>query len=113
MLNLLQLLPVLPLDGGQILRSMTQSFSVRWARWVLLGATGIGMASFIYIGDYILAGVLGLGVLQAWYMGSDTPNARPMGMPGLAVIGLGYTMTVAVHAVAVTYGIHKLGIQFA
>lgn len=112
-LNLLQLLPVLPLDGGQILRSMTQSFSARWARWVLLGATGIGMASFIYIGDYILAGVLGLGVLQAWYMGSDTPNARPMGMPGLAVIGLGYTMTVAVHAVAVTYGIHKLGIQFA
>ncbi len=112
-LNLLQLLPVLPLDGGQILRSMTQSFSARWARWALLGVTGIGMAGFVYIGDFVLAGVLGLGVLQAWYMGADTPNARPMGMQGLAAIALGYTLTVAVHAVAVAYGIQKLGIKFA
>ncbi len=112
-LNLLQLLPVLPLDGGQILRSMTQSFSARWARWLLLCVTGLGMASFLYLGDFILAGVLGLGVLQAWYMGADAPKARPMGMQGLCAIGLGYTLTVAVHAVAVAYGIHMFGIEFA
>ena len=112
-LNLLQLLPVLPLDGGQILRSMTQSFSARSARWVLLALTGIGMASFIYIGDFILAGVLGLGVVQAWYMGADTPKARPMRLQGLAAIALGYTLTVAIHAVAVAYGIKQLGIPFA
>ena len=46
-------------------------------------------------------------------MGPDAPKARPMRLQGLAAIALGYTLTVAIHAVAVAYGIKQLGIPFA
>jgi Zn-dependent protease len=108
-LNLLQLLPVLPLDGGQVLRAAVQSCSVDWTRHILLGVTGLGMAGFSYTGDYVLVAFLALGALQAWHLGNKPPKARPMSAPGLTVIGLGYALTLAVHAGAVLYGLHITG----
>ena len=44
LLNALQLLPVLPLDGGHVVRSLVQSTGARRAKPVLLALTGVGIA---------------------------------------------------------------------
>jgi Zn-dependent protease len=109
LLNLIQLLPVLPLDGGQILRALVQSFSAVWARRVLLALTGIGTAGFFYIGDLIIAGFLALGALQAWHMGTEPPRARPMRAIGASVICIGYGLTLAVHAGTIVFFFSLIG----
>lgn len=115
LLNAVQLLPVLPLDGGHILRSVIESLGATWARPILLGLAVLGIAGLLKFGDYILAAVLGLGALQAWYLkptatAGDLPPPRPMGGPGLVVIGLGYGLTLAVHVGAVFYALNALGL---
>src|SRR5262249_10532684 len=47
-LNLLQLLPFLPLDGGQVLRALMQSFHAAWARRILIGISAGGVLAFGY-----------------------------------------------------------------
>lgn len=103
-MNALQLVPVLPLDGGHVLRAVIQSFSGSLARWILLAVTLAGLAGFVYLKDYVLAAVLGLGALQAWYMNSAPSEARTMGVASVAVVGLGYVLAFAVHAGALSYG---------
>ena len=112
-LNLLQMVPVLPLDGGHLLRAFLQSFGAGWARRILLAVTSLGVLGLGYTGDHLLAGILVLGVLQAWHLGSETPRARPMSAAGATVLGLGYALTLAVHAGALYYGIQVMGIEFA
>jgi Zn-dependent protease len=107
-LNALQLVPVLPLDGGQVLRAVIQSFSGRLAKWFLLVVTLAGLVGFTALGDYILAGVLGLGALQAWYMEAVPPKVRPMRAVSIVIIGLGYILTLVVHLGAMSYGFYVL-----
>jgi Zn-dependent protease len=107
-LNALQLVPVLPLDGGQVLRAVIQSFSGRLAKWFLLVVTLAGLVGFTALGDYILAGVLGLGALQAWYMEAVPPKVRPMRAVSIVIIGLGYVLTLVVHLGAMSYGFYVL-----
>ena len=96
-LNLLQLVPVLPLDGGQVLRALLQSFGAKWARWGLLSLTSLGIAGLCFIHYYILAGILVLGALQGWYMTREAPKARPMSAAGAIVICLSYGLTIAAY----------------
>lgn len=109
-LNLLQMLPILPLDGGQVLRATIHSFSARWARWVLLAVAATAVLGFAWIGDYIIAAIAALGGLGAWHMDTGPSEARPMGALALSLIGLGYAMTFAVHAGATVYGLWALDI---
>lgn len=112
LINMIQVVPVLPLDGGQVLRALMQSFSAKWARWILLLVTGSAAAGLVLTGDYILGGVIGLGALQAWHMGAEPTKARPMSVPGATVIALGYGLTVACHAFALLYGLELIGFQW-
>ncbi len=112
-LNLLQMVPALPLDGGQVLRAYLQSFGAGWARRVLLALAGLGILGLGYSGEYILAGILGLGALQAWYLGEETPQARPMSPAGASVLGLGYLLTAGIHAGALYYGLGVMGVEIA
>lgn len=109
-INTLQTIPVLPLDGGQILRAVIESSSSHWARWSLIGVTVTGIAGLLYSGDLILAAILGLGGLQAWHINDHRDPARPMAGPGIAVIGIGYVVTLIVHVSATIYGIQAIGI---
>lgn len=103
-LNLLQLLPFLPLDGGQVLRAIMQSFSARWAKYILLVIGAIGVAACLYAELPLMAGFIGIGVLQSWHMPITAGAARPMsGLGVAAMIGL-FLLTVAIHAVATGFG---------
>lgn len=112
-LNLLQMVPVLPLDGGQVLRAYLQSFGASWARRILLALASVGILGLGYAGDYILAGILALGALQAWYLGNEAPKARPMSPAGATVLGLGYLATAGIHAGALYYGLRVMGIEIS
>ncbi|HVR66315.1 MAG TPA: site-2 protease family protein [Verrucomicrobiae bacterium] len=103
-LNLLQLLPFLPLDGGQVLRAIMQSFSARWAKYVLLIIGAIGVAACLYAKMPLMAGFVGIGVLQSWHMPITAGTARPMSRLGVsAIIGL-FLLTAAIHTVATGFG---------
>jgi Zn-dependent protease len=101
LLNLFQLLPFLPLDGGQVLRALMQSFHAVWV---------LGMVGFGYLGDLIVAGIFGVGILQAWHLSKERPRAEPMRISGLVAIGSGAIATIGIHAAAVAYWISKFGI---
>lgn len=107
-INLFQLLPFLPLDGGQVLRALMQSFSVRWAKHVLLGIGGAGMAGFLYLGDPLLAGIVGIGMLQSWHLSGTQTAARPMSGVGVTAISCAFLLTAAIHGAAVFYGLTLL-----
>lgn len=104
LLNAFQLMPLLPLDGGHILRALIQSLSAQWARPLLLGITGLGMLGFSYYGwafeslaFLLLAATCALGALQAWYLDGKSAPAAPMRAGGLATICLGYGLTLTIH----------------
>ena len=111
-LNLLQLIPILPLDGGQVLRATMQSFGAVWARRILLAAAALGVLGSAWIGDYIIAAVAVLGGVGAWHMDTEPSDVRPMGVLATSVIGVGYAVTLAVHAGATIFGLWALGIFF-
>jgi len=107
-INLFQLLPFLPLDGGQVLRALMQSFSTRWARYILLGIGAAGMAAFAYFGDFLLAGIVGIGMLQSWHLSGAPSVARPMSGIGLAAIVAAFLVTAAIHGAAAYHGLSIL-----
>lgn len=112
LLNGLQLLPVLPLDGGHVIRSVINSASVRRVRPILLGLAVTGLIGFLWLGDYILAAILALGAMQAWHAGATRPTARAMGTTGLAVIIVAYAAILGIYAGIVVHASRMLNIQF-
>lgn len=111
-LNGLQLLPVLPLDGGQVVRSVIESAGARRARAILLGLACAGVVCFGLLEDYILAAILVLGAMQAWHLGEAKTTARPMGRTGLAIIGISYGLVFGIHAGIIAYAMQMLGYEF-
>jgi len=110
-LNLLQLIPMLPLDGGQVLRAVMQSFHAAWARRAMIGIGGLATVAFALLGDPLFAGIVGIGGLQAWHMPRAPARARPMRGPEIGLIAAGYGLTVAIHAAAVVTGAAWLGLD--
>jgi stage IV sporulation protein FB len=74
LLSFLNLLPVLPLDGGQVVRTLMQAaFGQRSLRWVFLISAGLAIALAVagiaWFGSLLLAFVFGLLAVQnviAW-----------------------------------------------
>ncbi len=110
-LNLLQLIPILPLDGGQVLRAVMQSFHAAWARRAMIGIGGVGTVAFALLGDPLLAGIVAFGGLQAWHMSRVPARARPMRGLEITVIAAGYGFVIAIHAAAVVTGATWLGLD--
>jgi len=110
-LNLLQLIPVLPLDGGQVLRAVMQSFHAAGARRAMIGISGVGTVVFALLGDPLLAGLIAFGGLQAWHMSRLPARARPMRGHEIGVIAAGYGLTIAIHGAAVVTGAAWLGLD--
>lgn len=101
LVNLMQLIPVLPLDGGRVLHALMQSFSARWARIVSFAIAGLGVALVPVHGDPIVAGIFCLGALQAWHMTGQPTAARVMSGLGVSAITSAFALTVAIHLGAI------------
>ncbi len=103
-LNLAQLLPVWPLDGGQVLRTVAQSFAGQRLAMLFLVLTAGGIAGTLYLGNVIIAAVLVLVLVQAWHLKDMDTAARPMEAAGIAAILAGYLASVLVHGLAAYRG---------
>ena len=85
-LNLIQLLPILPLDGGHILRSILQSTSTRAAKPVLLFFCTAAVVYCVAEGALFLAFVAGLGCITAYGLEPSDKTVRPMNKMEIAAI---------------------------
>ena len=103
LMNGLQLLPVMPLDGGQVVRSMVESTSAHRVRPALLVLAGAGIAGSILTGYHLLALFLVFGAVQSWQIGNYRSTARPMAAAGLATTIFSYVAIVAIYAGIVIY----------
>lgn len=103
MINGLQLLPVLPLDGGQVMRCLVESTNPRRLRPILLALAVAGIAGSVYSGYHILALFLVFGAVQSWQLGNFKSTARPMGAAGLLVTSLGYVAIIGIYTGIVIY----------
>ena len=108
--NVLQMLPIYPLDGGQVLRAMVHSANAVWARRVILFVATVAVLGFLWIGDYVLASIAALGGAGSMHVDSGPSGVRPMGALSLSVIGIGYAITLAVHVGATISGLWALDI---
>ena len=111
LVNVLQMVPVLPLDGGQVLHALMQSFSTRWARIVSFAVAGLGLALVPLHGDVVVASIFCLGALQAWHMKGQATGARVISGVGIGVIASAFALTTAIHLWAVLYVTHLLNIE--
>ena len=103
LINGMQLLPVLPLDGGQVVRCIVESTSARRVRPILLALATAGIVGAILTGYHILALFLVFGAVQSWQFGNFRSTARPMGRVGLAATIASYVAIIAVYAGIVIY----------
>jgi Zn-dependent protease len=103
-LNLVQMIPLLPLDGGQVLRAVMQSFHAIWARRAMLGLSCLGVIGFAISGDPLLAGVVAVGGLQAWHLSGESSRVGPMSARDVAVVLIGYTLVLSIHGAAAYIG---------
>lgn len=108
-LNLLQLLPLMPLDGGQILRTIVQSCRLSWARPTMLTVALCGIAAFAYWQIYLGALLFGVGALQAYHMHWRQTPVPAMNWCQIAAIVVGYLATVAIHGTMFLLGIEFVG----
>lgn len=108
--NALQMLPILPLDGGQVLRAVIASTSIVWGRRILIAMALLAVAGFVSIGDYVLASLAALGGVGAWHMDAGSGDVAPMGPVQSMGIVAAYVATFAVHAGAVVSGLWALDI---
>lgn len=105
LLNLFQLLPVLPFDGGRLLHTMLQAHSAVPTRWLLGGLSTVALALALWTGQWALAllAVIGLAQLRA-AVPPFVSDVRPMGGWELASIMAGTAGVAAILCVPLVDG---------
>jgi Zn-dependent protease len=94
--NLLQLIPVMPLDGGQILRSVLQSIGVPKVGRILMLLCGFALAWGIWSGGYLLIILALIGVLVSYHVDAPAVTVPPMSRPEITSILAGLVATITI-----------------
>ncbi len=87
LLNLAQLIPMAPLDGGQLLRLLLQRHGSDAARWVAIAASGIACVVAIRFQLYLFVPIALIGLIGLNQRTVLIPQAEPMtGRQRLAIV---------------------------
>lgn len=109
LVNLIQLLPIPPLDGGVLLRTILQSTKRSITRPALLLVTGAACAFAAGKGAVLLALVAGIGALEVYAMRPGEPVVRPMSGREFATIAIGAVLTIVLHVTPILLLANELG----
>jgi len=66
------------------------------------------MAGSAYLGDPLMAGIVGIGMLQSWHLTGTPTAARPMSGIGATAILAAFLLTAAIHGAAAFQGLSIL-----
>jgi len=100
-LNLLNLLPVFPLDGGRVLRAVMQSVMPGHVRIAMFAVAGIVAAGGVYLQNPVLLAIAVVAFFQSTRLGPARAGVALMKPYGASVMCAAYLSLVMVHGIAV------------
>jgi putative peptide zinc metalloprotease protein len=97
LINLINLLPVYPLDGGHVLKAVALSASPRHSFWLLLAISAIGVAATVHLELFLFSVFIVLGTVDLIFTRRSAASLKtePMNINGMAVSLLWYVLVVA------------------
>jgi len=113
LVNLIQLLPIPPLDGGVLLRTILQSTKRGIVRPVLLLLACGACALAASRGAILLVLVAGIGAFEVYSMQPEKPTLRPMSRRELATIAVGTMLTILLHVAPILLWANQLRLDAA
>jgi hypothetical protein len=101
-INAINLLPIYPLDGGQILNALLGSVSkpvAHVAGWIgVLAGLGIGL----YLQSFLIIVPFVLFALQRYLTGGRTPELARLSLAGGVVLALAFVSTFTLYVLTLT-----------
>ena len=102
-LNLIQLLPFLPLDGGHIFASLIHSRQVDRTKVILVCISVLASLWSLAEGDYTIAILFGIGMMIALSWGANAPAYQPMSWRERGIVLAMLVVTVGIHGYAAAF----------
>ena len=99
-INLLNLLPIFPLDGGRVVRAMVQSFAPDHVRHWMFALAGLIAGASIMLQNPVLTAIAVIAFFQSKRLGPAASHVETMSRGAIATLGVVYVAVSAAHAVA-------------
>ena len=106
LVNAIQLLPILPLEGGHIQRSLLVSARNNWSSTIVIAISVVGALALLMAGAPLFALIIGMGAVVGLGHARSHQPLPPMTWQQRCAIGTAFTVIACIHlyAIALVFG---------